>query len=110
METLFDHQISHLELHHFLILYWSAESEVQQVKYNITNVFDDLKEAKITRTKQNVMAYVESLEMMCFIEVRDEKNRKNLYLTEFGAMALEKVNKMKSFRSKKSRFLSTQKG
>lgn len=105
MNTLFEQQIAKIQAHHFLILFWAAEAEDLQVKYNITNVFDDLKDVRITRTKQSVTAYIESLEMLCFIEVKDEKNRKNIYITEYGAEALESILKIKDFKTKKSRFL-----
>lgn len=88
-----------------MILYWAAEAEVRGLKYNITNAFDDLKDLGITRTKQSVMAYVESLHMLCFIDVKDERNRKNLYLGEAGARALEELVKSSSFKTKKSRFM-----
>lgn len=108
MENLFKHQIHKLQLHHFLILFWAAEAEDMQVKYNITNVFDDLKDLRITRTKQSVTAYVESLEMLCFIDIRDEKNRKNLYITEYGARALQLLLEIKNYKTRKSRFLGGQ--
>lgn len=104
-DILFDKQVEKLEIHHFLILYWAAEAEVLQLKYNITNVFDDLKDIHVTRTKQSVTAYLESLEMLCFIEVKDEKNRKNIYITEFGAQAIQKILEIKNYKTRKSRFL-----
>lgn len=88
-----------------MILYWAADAEVKGVRYNITNAFDDLKDLGITRTKQSVMAYVESLYLLCFIEVRDERNRKNVYLSEAGARALEDLVKSGNFKVKRSRFL-----
>lgn len=105
MDKLFDKQIQKLQLHHFLILYWAAEAEVIGVKYNITNVFDDLKDAKVTRTKQSAVAFIEALEMLCFIELRDERNRKNIYITEPGTEALSRLVSEKNFKTKKSRFL-----
>ncbi len=105
MEKLFKNQVNKTELHHFLILYWAAQAEVNETKYNITNVFDDLKELSITRTKQNAIAYVEALSSLCFIDLKDESNRKNIYLTEFGAKALEELVKNKKYKIKKSRFL-----
>ena len=105
MDELFPEQLKRLKEHHFLILYWAAEAEVRGVKYNITNAFDDLKDLGITRTKQSVMAYVESLHMLCFVDMKDERNRKNLYLSESGARALEELVKSSSFKTKKSRFM-----
>jgi hypothetical protein len=105
MENLFTEQYRRLKECHFLILYWAAEAEVKGVKYNITNVFDDLKDLGVTRTKQSVMAYVESLYMLCFIDVKDERNRKNIYLAEPGARALEELVKNSNFKTKKSRFM-----
>ncbi len=109
MEALFIQQVEKLEHHHFLIMYWAAEAEDLNIKYNITNLFDDLKDAGITRTKQSATAYVESLEMLCFIELKDEKNRKNIYITEYGAIALQKILEIKSYKTKKSRFIGGQK-
>lgn len=105
MGELFTEQLKRLKEYHFLILYWAAEAEVRGLKYNITNAFDDLKDLGITRTKQSVMAYVESLHMLCFIDVKDERNRKNLYLGDSGARALEELVKNSSFKTKKSRFM-----
>ena len=105
MENLFTEQHRRLRECHFLILYWAAEAEVKGLKYNITNAFDDLKDLAITRTKQSVMAYVESLSMLCFIDVREERNRKNIYLAEPGARALEELVKNAGFKTKKSRFM-----
>lgn len=105
MDSLYKEQLKRLKECHFLVLYWAADAEVKGVRYNITNAFDDLKELGITRTKQSVMAYVESLYMLCFIEVRDERNRKNVYLSESGAQALEDLVKSGNFKIKRSRFL-----
>ena len=105
MEDLFDEQIRRLKECHFLILYWAAEAEVAGLKYNITNAFDDLKDLGITRTKQSVMAYVESLHLLCFVDVKDERNRKNIYLGEAGAEALEQLVKKRDFKTKQSRFM-----
>lgn len=109
MDSLYKEQLKRLKECHFLVLYWAADAEVKGVRYNITNAFDDLKELGITRTKQSVMAYVESLYMLCFIEVRDERNRKNIYLSEAGAQALEDLVKDGSFKIKRSRFLEEMK-
>lgn len=105
MENLFTEQHRRLKECHFLILYWAAEAEVKGLKYNITNAFDDLKDLGITRTKQSVMAYVESLYMLCFIDVKEERNRKNIYLAESGALALEELVKSSNFKTKQSRFM-----
>ncbi len=105
MENLLTDQIKRQKEHHFLILYWAAEAEVRGVKYNITNVFDDLKDVGVTRTKQSVMAYVESLYALCFIDIKEERNRKNIYLSDAGAEALERMVGESSFRTKKSRYM-----
>ena len=105
MENLFTEQLKRQKEHHFLILYWAAEAEVQGVKYNITNVFDDLKDLGITRTKQRVMAYVESLYALCFIDIKDERNRKNIYLSDAGADALERMVSESNFKTKTSRYM-----
>lgn len=105
MDALFTEQVRQLKEYHFLVLYWAAEAEVKGLKYNITNAFDDLKDLGITRTKQSVMAYVESLHMLRFIDVRDERNRKNIYLAEAGALALEELVKNGRFKTKQSRFM-----
>ena len=57
-------------------------------RYNITNTFDDMKRLGITRTK-HCGAIVESLAALCFIEIREERNRKNIFITTYGAKALE---------------------
>jgi hypothetical protein len=105
MNELFYLQLERLKEHHFLILYWAAEAEVKGLKYNITNAFDDLKDLDITRTKQSVVAYVESLYSLYFIEMKIERNRKNIYTTKFGADALEELIKENKFEIKESRFL-----
>jgi hypothetical protein len=105
MDDLFTEQLTRLKEYHFLILYWAAEAEVKGLKYNITNAFDDLKDLGITRTKQSVMAYVESLFMLCFIDVKDERNRKNIYLADAGAQALEALVKTGKFKTRQSRFM-----
>jgi len=105
MDNLFKEQLGRLKEYHFLILYWAAEAEVKGVKYNITNAFDDLKDLNITRTKQSVVAYVEALFALCFIDMKEERNRKNIYLSESGAEALESLVKSSSFSTNKSRFL-----
>jgi hypothetical protein len=105
MSDLFTQQVGRLQEYHFLILYWAAEAEVKGVKYNITNAFDDLKDLGVTRTKQSVMAYVEALSSLCFIDLKGERNRKNIYLAEAGAQALEALVSERNFTTKQSRFL-----
>ena len=105
MNELFEKQISKLQSAHFLVLYWTTVAEDKTMKYNITNVFDDLKSLKVTRTKQSAVAYVETLKALCFIEVREESNRKNLYLTNYGAQALEKLIISKKYKPEKSSYL-----
>jgi hypothetical protein len=102
---LFELQLSRLGEEHFLVLLWAAMGEDRQVKYNITNLFDDLKHGGITRTKQTAVAIVESLRILCLIDVRDERNRKNIYITGFGAKALEKLITTGRFVKKSSAFL-----
>jgi hypothetical protein len=105
MDQLFKDQLEQLREHHFLILFWAAEAEVKGLKYNITNAFDDLKDLGITRTKQSVMGYVESLHMLCFINLKEERNRKNIYLAEHGEEALKSLVTNSNFKTKKSRFM-----
>ncbi len=105
MKNIFKEQLKRLKEHHFLILFWAAEAEVRGVKYNITNAFDDLKDLNITRTKQSVVAYVEALFALCFIDMKEERNRKNIYLSSYGADALEALVKSSNFKTNKSRFL-----
>ena len=105
MKDLLKEQLKRLREYHFHILYWAAEAEVKGTKYNITNAFDDLKDLGITRTKQSVMAYVESLYVLCFIDMKEERNRKNIYLSEHGAQALESLVRSSNFKTKRSRFL-----
>jgi hypothetical protein len=105
MEKLFEEQVNKLKKHHYLILYWAAEAEVTKSKYNITNVFDDLKALGITRTKQSAMSYIDVLEALCFIDVKEERNRKNIYISEYGETALEKLVSEKQFKIEKSTYL-----
>jgi hypothetical protein len=51
------------------------------------------------------MAYVESLFMLCFIDVKDERNRKNIYLADAGAQALEALVKTGKFKTRQSRYM-----
>ena len=105
MDELFHNQIRQLGHHHFLILYWVAKAESQKSKYNITNAYDDLKFLKITRTKQTAVTYVESLNTLCFITIKEEHNRKNLYISDYGARALESLNQTEEFVVQPSNFL-----
>ena len=105
MNELFEKQIAGLQESHFLALYWTTVAEDKKIRYNITNVFDDLKYLKITRTKQSAVSYVETLKSLCFIEVREESNRKNLYLSNYGAQALEKLIISKKFKPQHSNYL-----
>ena len=102
---LFEKQIDKLQRPHFLVLYWTTVAEDRSIRYNITNVFDDLKDLKVTRTKQSAVSFVETLKALCFIELREESNRKNLYLTKYGAQALEKLIIGKKFEPEKSRYI-----
>ena len=105
LRNLFLEQVTHLGEHHFLVLYWSTQAEGKGVRYNLTNCFDDLKYSGITRTKQNAVATVDALAALRFIEIRDEGNRKNIYITPYGAKALETLVLQRTFGPKKSAFL-----
>lgn len=105
MDDLFQQQVAHLNESHFLVLSWSAQAEDRAIRYNITNAFDDLKFAGITRTKQNAVAVVEALHALRFIDVRDEGNRKNIYITRYGARALEAMVLAEACSPKPSVFL-----
>ncbi|MGN0892632.1 MAG: hypothetical protein ACI4Q0_05065 [Oligosphaeraceae bacterium] len=102
---LFMQQLERLGEEHFLVLLWAAMSADRNRKYNITNCFDDLKAGGITRTKQTAVAVVEAMHLLCLIDVKDERNRKNIYLTNFGGQALAKLAESGRFQSKKSHFL-----
>ena len=102
---LFMQQLERLGEEHFLVLLWAAMSADRNRKYNITNCFDDLKAGGITRTKQTAVAVVEAMHLLCLIDVKDERNRKNIYLTNFGGQALAKLAECGRFQSKKSHFL-----
>ncbi len=104
-KKLFQEQVAHLQEPHFLVLYWGAMAEDRRRSYNITNCFDDLKALGITRTKQTATAIVDAMQALCFIEVRDEGNRKNIYITQYGAKALESLVLNNSYSPKKSFFL-----
>ena len=91
MKDLFTEQVENLGESHFLVLYWAAQAEDRKLKYNITNSFDDLKFHRITRTKQSAVAVVDALAALRFVTVRDEGNRRNLYISPYGAKALEQL-------------------
>ena len=105
MKHLFDEQVGSLQESHFLGLFWAAQAEDRQIKYNITNCFDDLKYLGITRTKQNAVSVLETLHALRFIEIRDEGNRKNVYITKYGAKALEALVLGQTHTPMKSSFL-----
>ena len=50
-------------------------------------------------------AYIEALDILNFIELRDESNRKNIYITEYGAEALTMLVSDKNFKTRKSGYL-----
>ncbi|MBP5672455.1 MAG: hypothetical protein J6X49_08700 [Victivallales bacterium] len=99
---LFQDQLDRLGEGHFLILCWCSLLEAKSIKYNITNCFDDSKQAGITRTKQTAVAFVETLWALCYIDIREERNRKNIYITEHGGKALERLIKSGRFVAKES--------
>ena len=105
MNELFEKQIYNLKEVHFHILYWSALAEGKSKGYNITNIFDDLKFIGLTRTKQSAVSFVESLGALCFIGINAESNRKNVFITKYGAKALELLISKNSYQIKKSMFL-----
>ncbi len=105
MTDLFEEQVLNLAESHFLILYWAAQCEGRQVKYNITNCFDDLKSCGITRTKQTAVAAVEALTALRFLALRGEGNRRNLYITRHGARALEALVRRQAYAPRPSAFL-----
>ncbi len=102
---LFSLQLSRLGEEHFLVLLWATMCEDKQVKYNITNCFDDLKQRGITRTKQTAVAVVEAMRLLCLIDIRDERNRKNIYITSYGARALQKLVETGNYKPKGSAYL-----
>ncbi len=105
---LFREQVGGLLEAHFLILYWAALAEDRKRRYNITNCFDDLKAQTITRTKQTATALVEALQALRFLDIRDEGNRKNVYITPYGAKALESMILNQTYSPQKSQFLEVQ--
>lgn len=105
MNDLFNQQVANLQAAHFLVLYWVAAAEDKRLRYNITNCFDDLKFRGITRTKQTAVAVVDALRALRFVDVRDEGNRKNMYITSYGAKALELLVLRQAFAPQTSLFL-----
>ena len=102
---LFELQLGRLCEEHFLALYWATVSEFINVNYNITNYFDDLKHLGLTRTKQTAVAAIEALRLMGLIDLRDARNRKNIFITRYGASALQRLVKAGNFKSKPSEYL-----
>ena len=109
MNELFEKQVNNLKETHFHILYWTAMAEEKGALYNITNVFDDLKFIKSTRTKQSAVAYVEALAALCFIAINGDSNRKNIYITKYGAKTLEYLISNNLYKIRKSLFLEESK-
>ncbi len=105
---LFESQTRRLSEAHFLVMYWAAQGEDLECRYNITNCFDDMKRLGITRTKQTAVAIVEALAALCFIEVREESNRKNIFITTYGAKALEALVLSGRFAPQASGYLEEQ--
>jgi hypothetical protein len=105
MKELFREQVTNLSQPHFLVLYWCAQAEDRRLVYNITNCFDDMKRLGITRTKQTAVAVIDAMRALRFVSVRDEGNRKNLYITPYGAKALEMLVLQQAFTLQKSAFL-----
>ena len=102
---LFRQQVSRLNYAHYLVLCWCAQSEDMNVKYNITNCFDDLKSCGVTRTKQTAVSVVETLYALSFVDIRDERNRKNLYISSWGAKALQQMVLSEKYVMNKSAYL-----
>ncbi|NMA42596.1 MAG: hypothetical protein GX946_04355 [Oligosphaeraceae bacterium] len=103
--ALFEQQVDFLSEPHYLLLLWSAKAEDRSLKYNLTNFFDDLKHLGITRTKQTAVALTEALAGLRFIDIRDESNRKNLYISRYGALALARLVESRRFESRHSSYL-----
>ena len=102
---LYELQLSRLGEEHFLALYWATVSEYKSLAYNITNYFDDLKHLGLTRTKQTAMAAIEAMRLLGLIDLRDSRNRKNIFITHFGADALQRLVKTHDFKGKPSEYL-----
>ncbi len=105
ISDLYQDQLNRLGEGHFQILCWCSMGEGASVKYNITNCFDDLKRAGITRTKQTAVSLVETLWALCFVDIREERNRKNIYITSHGAQALKHLIESNRFEAKSSSYL-----
>ena len=105
LAALFEAQVDGLLECHFLVLLWAAQAEDRKAKYNITNCFDDLKHHRITRTKQSAVSIVEDLAALCFVSLRDEGNRRNIYISPYGAKALEQMVMQQKFTPLASSFL-----
>lgn len=106
LKDLLQLQISRLGYSHFLVLYWCAIGEGMGAKYNITNCFDDLKHCSVTRTKQTAVSVIETLHALGYVDVRDEHNRKNIYITHWGAKALQQLVLGKRFEVQESIYLT----
>lgn len=104
-QVIFEQQLSRLREEHFLVLCWAGMCEDMKVKYNITNCFDDLKHAGITRTKQTAVAVIEAMYGLCLVDIVEEHNRKNIYITKFGAYALSKLAEGNRFVPRGSMYL-----
>lgn len=104
-KELFNEQVAKLQEGHFLVLLWAARAEDRKVKYNLTNGFDDLKFHGITRTKQSAVAVIEALAALCFIQLRGEGTRRNIYITPHGAKALETLVLDNRYHQRHSAFL-----
>ena len=102
---LYELQLSRLGEEHFLALCWATVSEYKSLAYNITNYFDDLKHLGLTRTKQTAMAAIEAMRLLGLIDLRDSRNRKNIFITHFGADALQRLVKTHDFKGKPSEYL-----
>ena len=106
---LFQDQLNRLTEGHFFILCWCSVCESHNIKYNITNCFDDLKSVGVTRTKQTAMSMIDTLWALCYIDIRDERNRKNIYITSHGSKALQQLIASDRFKMKSSSFLEDMK-
>ena len=105
LAALFAAQVGGIQECHFLVLLWAAQAEDRKLRYNITNCFDDLKHHRITRTKQSAVSIVEDLAALCFVSLRDEGNRRHLYISPYGAKALELLVLQQKFTPRPSAFL-----
>ena len=110
LAALFQAQVDGLLECHFLVLLWAAQAEDAKARYNITNCFDDLKHHRITRTKQSAVSIVEDLAALCFVSLKDEGNRRNIYISPYGAKALEQMAVQEKFAPRASAFLESEKG